>query len=62
MILYQLLFLINILILLISAIAISLLQISINSTEFRTELDDMIKDGDIDPAFEIFNTFKEQGA
>ena len=27
---------------------------------FRTELDDMIKDGDIGPAFEIFNTFKDR--
>ncbi len=27
---------------------------------FKTELDDMIKDGDIGPAFEIFNTFKER--
>ncbi len=27
---------------------------------FKTELDDMIKDGDIDPAFEIFNTFKDR--
>ena len=27
---------------------------------FKTDLDDMIKDGDIDPAFEIFNTFKER--
>ena len=27
---------------------------------FKTELDDMIKDGDIEPAFEIFNTFKDR--
>ncbi len=27
---------------------------------FRTELDDMIKDGDLGPAFEIFNTFKDR--
>ncbi len=27
---------------------------------FKTELDDMIKDGDIGPAFEIFNTFKDR--
>ncbi len=27
---------------------------------FKTDLDDMIKDGDIDPAFEIFNTFKDR--
>jgi carboxyl-terminal processing protease len=27
---------------------------------FKTELDDMIKDGDIEPAYEIFNTFKER--
>ncbi len=27
---------------------------------FKTELDDMIKDGDIEPAFEIFNTFRDR--
>lgn len=27
---------------------------------FKTELDDMIQDGDIGPAFEIFNTFKDR--
>jgi carboxyl-terminal processing protease len=28
--------------------------------QFKYQLDDMIKDGDIDPAFAIFNTFKER--
>ncbi len=27
---------------------------------YKTELDDIIKDGDIEPAFEIFNTFKDR--
>ena len=29
-------------------------------SQYRTELDDMIKDGDIEAAFEIFNTFKDR--
>jgi len=28
--------------------------------QYKTQLDDMIKDGDIGPAFEIFNTFKDR--